>query len=261
MFSWYTELWNAVLESDVAIIGIIMLGGATIGAIIFVLSLLSTILKGTNSKNEAMVRGERFEEYTISDIKKYLKVPTFSNVLIPLNFTVGGVQGTAEADIIFINTKGIFCVECKSHKGDIGTTVEGSLSHKEWNVYGETIDMMRNPFSQTDVHIDKLKKYLESYGVRSDINIINAVIINNKFVFTYFGKTISNTYFLHLKNEKMMLISSALNSGLKAWAKEINNMPDVLTPAEVENISSLISDLQGTEEQRKEHIEYVNKTH
>ncbi len=259
MFNWYFELWENALNSDLALLHMAILGGATLGVLVMIIGIIAPTIKKHAGNADMKRRGEAFEESVLSSLKKYLGVIAIPNVLMQYNNNPGNPD-TTEADMVFVNNKGIFCVECKSHKGWELTTVEGSLSHEDWNVYGQTFGSMRNPFTQNENHISVLKRHLTDAGF-SIPQIHNIVVINNGFRFFYWGKIVEKTDFFPMLNEGKALISLASASGMKSFNKALQSMPSVLSAEEVCALNEYIATLSGNKTQLKEHAKRVAEKH
>lgn len=258
--SWYFNLYNDNITNhgffEGVLIDIVVLG-ITIGIIVAIKVALSFDKEEKDTKK----RGDEFEDDTAYAIKKYVQADTIRNILIPTGETAGNITGTTELDMAFITTKGIFCVECKSHIGSHNTTLCGSLTEKDWKTVGESCDNIRNPFTQNEGHIKALQRFLEKEGLR-DNTFYNIVSINNIFSFSYFGKIYGEkeSYYM-IPNTNKVIITECFGNGFKKWSSELSSYPDVYTKEQVEQLTKCLTTLVGTKEDLKLHVEFLKAKH
>ena len=136
----------------------------TLSLIIFIIVFLAS-----ESTNMPQKRGTAFERKTAQTIKDTFNTIAFQNLLIPNGDFAMGIPGSVEIDMVFITTKGIFCIECKSHIGDAETQITGSLTHDMWRVTGKTFDTTLIP--EMDYCLEDIKKLQEIAQQREkDVN-------------------------------------------------------------------------------------------
>ena len=190
--------------------------------IIFILIIVMFLLISfiaAKSEETPQKRGKIFEKKTVNTIKDELGAEPVQNILLPNGDMVKGITGSTEIDIVFVNKKGIFCVECKSHIGDSNTIVAGSLTHDMWKVEGETFDLFRNPFTQNSGHIKQLTSALQNQ-LSVGLHIYNMVVLNNIFSFSYYGKNSNNKDCYFLPNDNKIILTDARGRGFIQLKKE-----------------------------------------
>lgn len=225
-----------------------------LSSIIFFILLLSSI------SNTPQKRGKVFENQTAKAIKDLFETNVFQNVLLPNNDFVMGVPGSVEIDMVFVTMKGIFCIECKSHIGDAKTQISGSLTHDIWQITGKTFDMLPNPFMQNERHIKSLNRILEKeYHITP--YIYNMVVLNNLFLFSYYGTVSSDKDCYILPNDNKIILTDARGKGFKQLQLELDKYPDVYSSDQVQQLSDIIKSYIGSRKELKEHVLYVQAKH
>lgn len=216
--------------------------------IINVFNGIMIVLRLINSSERAVEKrkikhGNQYERMTSKEFEKYINEKVYQNVLIPC------ADGTTEADMVFVNRKGIFCIECKYHDSSYKPVLEGSLSENEWKV--TTGMTMSNPFRQNDKHVHAIEREIGNY------TIFNMVCSNAPFLFRYFGQEYKSdkTPFLYMKRENKMLMYTWGKDGYVQLKKEMAGMPDTINDSDLARIKEYLSSHEGTEEQRKQHAE------
>ena len=223
--------------------------------IVFVITLFLFII-GSAEDDSRQKRGKDFEKKTAAAIKDIFHTTPFQNLLIPNGDIAMGIPGTTELDMVFVTSKGIFCVECKSHMGSADTTVSGSLTHDMWRVEGRSFDMFRNPFMQNEGHVKFLKKALAEHGI-IEPRIYNTVVLNNLFQFSYFGTIISEKDCYILPHDNKIILTDARGRGFDMLQREFSSYPDIYSENQLKIISDCLKQYVGNKDQRKEHIMYV----
>ncbi|MBP3280726.1 MAG: NERD domain-containing protein [Butyrivibrio sp.] len=236
-----------------------------IGAAVTLISIISGFIFGGIGAVRVKRRGDEFEDMVASKFKKTFNADVVRNLIFykiktsykelkkrPMEIGYEAMAKETEADMAFVCTKGIFCIECKSFKNrDI--PLQGSLNQKVWTrqEYAGTYQM-QNPFNQNYKHVMALKDH-------GFTNIYNIVITNSDFEFTYCGvkrKSLNKPYVGMLKNstEKMALVRQwGFTNGLKLLKEDINSLPDVFTEKEVEQITEKLKTYEATRQERKVH--------
>ena len=222
---------------DIVIISIIFHG---IGLVVHLL-----ITREKDPEGQKLKHGNLYEKMTAEEFEKFIGDKVYRNILIPC------ADATTEADMVFVNKKGIFCVECKYHDKSYKPILVGSLTHDEWMVTDSI--QMPNPFRQNDKHVHAIDKEIGSY------TIFNVVCSSAPYIFRYFGQEYrsESTPCLYMKNEKKILMYTGDYSSYKQLKKKIGEMPDSLNDNDIERIKEYMSSHQGTEEQRKQHAERI----
>ncbi len=217
-------------------------------------------------------RGEDYEERTAGRLKHAFNVPVYRNLLFnKYNEEEASKQGLTieehealmaaetEADMVFVNRKGIFCIECKSRK-DGSDVMTGNLNQSIWNV---SFDQLQNPFDQNYKHV----KAIYEAGITDKSCVYNIVITNAGFKFVYCGldkDSSKEPYFgmLRNKSEMMALVSDGHGrNGIRFFEKDVDNLPDILTDSEVESIREALKSHVATKKERKRHARLMEETH
>lgn len=225
--------------------------------IVFVMAFILFII-GATEDDSTQKRGKDFEKKTAATIRDIFHTVPFQNLLIPNGDIAMGIPGTSELDMVFVTSKGIFCVECKSHIGNADTTVSGSLTHDMWRVEGRSFDMFRNPFMQNEGHIKYLEKVLAEHDI-IEPRIYNTVVLNNLFQFSYFGTIISEKDCYILPHDNKIILTDARGRGFDMLQRELSEHTDIYTEDQMEIISTCLKQYVGSKNQRKKHIMYVHE--
>lgn len=215
--------------------------------ILVILALLVFVIYQTRSTPEQ--RGKDFEAEIARLLKKELHSGVIRNVLLP-----NGTGGTTEIDMVFVNRKGIFCIECKSHIGDDRTTVQGDVTDPFWKFTGAASGSMSNPFEQNAFHVKRLRRFLT--GISPAVPIYNIVVINNRPELTYLGQRI-RTSSGAVPFDNRWIASTAPGYGIHSLTKGIRRQPDVLTDTEAAAIVKVLTSRKGTEKELELHRRYV----
>lgn len=193
-------------------------------------------------------QGNIWEAKVASDIKKYFGLTPYSSVLIP---NKRAKQGKTECDLLFINNKGIFCVECKSKKKVIEAYVNlDSNSYWTFKTYEGAIDSSEksyNPVNQNASHIRALREVLPANY--KNIPIYNVVCTSYNTVVTYQGEEHGNNYSL-LNSEKKLYIGDIKN--LYSYSEML--IP-VMTSSDIELLKNFIGFYVSTKEEMHEFKE------
>lgn len=223
----------------------------TLSLIIFIIVFLAS-----ESTNMPQKRGTAFERKTAQTIKDTFNTIAFQNLLIPNGDFAMGIPGSVEIDMVFITTKGIFCIECKSHIGDAETQITGSLTHDMWRVTGKTFDMFTNPFTQNEQHVRYLKQILAIENIAVPF-IYNTVILNNLFQFSYYGKLSAGKDCYLLPNDNKIILTDTRGRGFFELKREIDKYPDIYSADQIKMLSDLVKRYVGSKKELKEHTLYV----
>lgn len=118
----------------------------------------------------ANVKGDVGEVIISSYLRSEVGTHLVRNIYLPYE------DKTTEIDMLWLTSKGIFCIECKNYSGSIRTDfyedywkVEYSLWHTE---------KLFNPIKQNMRHTSALAELLESYNI--DIEITPVVVFTDK---------------------------------------------------------------------------------
>ncbi len=211
----------------------------------------------------ASARGDGFEDKTAGAIKRYVSSSVQRNILFnktdPKAFYKASVaeqhimaEAETEADMIVVNTKGIFCFECKSRKGKL----VGNSSIPTWEVVrANGKDTMQNPFRQNYKHVQAIKSlgYADVYSI---------VCTNADYVYTYAGvdrTSKSSLYhsFLRNKEREAIMKLGVFSDGMKLFSEDIKSLPDVYTEKEVLDIQGRLKSFEATKKERKFHAKLM----
>lgn len=238
----------------------IFIGTITVTLIGFIIDTIRTL--------DAKKRGDEFEEYVSKKIKRYLGPEVVRNVLFnkigiskrefkknKKEVSIVDLDRETELDMVYVDKKGIFCIECKSFLNrDEKHPIEGSLNTQFWkkNSGGNDAYRFQNPFDQNYKHVKMLKE-------NGFYNVYNVVVTNSHFEFIYCGvkrKSTDKPYvsMLRNKNERMALIRQhGFANGIKEFAKDISSLPDVYSDKEVQEIYDALKKFEASREEREVH--------
>lgn len=171
-------------------------------------------------EEERKMENESFERKVAATL--YPTKPKFHQVFLPLPNGESIV-----ADLVSVNTKGVFCFKCiKCEKDRI---MFGAISDQTWmlkDLNGRTVGELINPLEINLEAIKALQKYLSVDGVFS------VVVTNTWFDIMWQGKRYDD-FCNNILNEGAALLNT---SGLYDFEDAVENLPDILTKEEVERI-------------------------
>jgi hypothetical protein len=233
------------------------------------------LLKRTNAELE----GERYEKVLAKHLSKAFGVKALPNVI----FSKADGEKT-EVDIIFVTTKGLFCVEAKHHmNGDIcNPEAVGEFNGSAWKyrktneVYTENVV---NPIRQNKGHIDALYEMLQGVVPKTAIrnlviqNVASCVIYEGKLYGAslnpiWYGSIPSQYPELQYFSSENYIINRSINllkeantevalydkhiwkTCMKPIVGDLNALPDVLSPREVEQLTGLLQSFVANEAER-----------
>ncbi len=219
--------------------------------------IFKTLLFGGTAK------GDAFEDKTAKAIKRYVTPSVYRNILFnkadPKAFYKASSQeqlamaeAETEADMIIVNRKGVFCFECKSRKGKL----VGNSSVPNWDVIRPNgRDTMQNPFRQNYKHVQAVKAL--GYDC-----VYSVICTNADYVYTYAGidKTSKNSLyhsFLRNREREAIMKLGLFSEGMRDFAKDIKDLPDVYAESEVIDIQNRIKSLEATKKERKFHAKLM----
>ncbi|MCF0109647.1 MAG: NERD domain-containing protein [Erysipelotrichaceae bacterium] len=170
------------------------------------------------------------------------------------NLYIPRPNGTTEADIVYITSKGIFVIESKNYAGYIF----GSGNHKHWTVslytgknylgFKTTTKLkLYNPVWQNSTHINALRNYLQG-----NIKYYSLIVFSDRASLMEINVNKPYTYVIN-KSDLGSVISNI-------WRRE----QDTLTESDINRIASRLAPLQGANKQKKdEHLQsmYVRQHH
>ena len=207
------------------------------------------VIKESLESNEDRIQakkeraGSTWETRIAQDIDKYLNVPVFRNVLIPTKTQ----YATTECDIVFVNKKGVFCVECKHRSGvDVAFFKVDDEYIESFDKAGHPINndyKYLNPIIQNKNHIKWLKESLP----KKNIPVYNVICTNYDIKLNYMGITrIGNEFGAidMLRTEEGLFIGS-----IRFLKDALMQMPDVLAPDDVLLLEHAISFYSATEDE------------
>lgn len=196
--------------------------------------------------------GKKYEKLVAKILRNKLNVKVLRNVLIPSNRVP---LGKTEADMVFVSTKGVFCIECKHRtfesEYDEQTDGWGRYNSEDWPI-------MKNPFIQNRTHI----KALNTLIPETENKTFNTVIVNYNWSLDFMGLSLSaknnnglgilrseNAFMV--KIERSSVFSRILDPGIYEFKKELQKMPDILTKDEVKEIYDQLSKYKATRRDMK----------
>lgn len=181
--------------------------------------------------------GEKVERKTKLFLESNFKFPALQGVIFKTDYGM-----TSESDIIQVNKKGIFVVECKYRNGDIS----GSAKSDVWEVYErDGTKTMPNTVRQNFYHIKAMSNYLKEQNVEiEDIPVYNISVI--------FGEG---------KREQAKDINNSKIKVYSGWGElnELKKLPDTLDVNIIKRIHKLLSHNVANEEEKKRHKELINE--
>lgn len=192
--------------------------------------------KEKEKDNEYYMTGDKLEKKVKLYIENTFHQPALKNVIFNTSYGID-----SEVDVIQVNKKGIFIIECKYRNGDIS----GSAKSDVWDVSSkDEISTMPNTIRQNYYHIKAMKSYLEQYSINmKDIPIYNISIIYGE------GK---RDQAKDLSNKTIKMYSSLKD------LEDLIKLPDVLNKAYIKRIHSLLSMKIAKKKDIEAHIKLIN---
>lgn len=118
----------------------------------------------------ANVKGDVGEVVISSYLRSEVGTRLVRNIYLPYE------DKTTEIDMLWLTSRGIFCIECKNYSGSIRTDFYEDYWKVEYNLWHT--EKLFNPIKQNMRHTSTLAELLESYNI--DIEIIPVVIFTDK---------------------------------------------------------------------------------
>lgn len=209
---------------------------------IFVIAFFILYIKGEDKRN--LKYGENYEKNIVDLIKKVFEVNVYRSVLIFIE-----PNRSTEIDIVFVNTKGIFCIECK-YRNNVETRYI-NLDNNEW-YEGE------NALEQNKHHVYHFKK-----NITAEFPVFNIVMFNHPFQIKYLNNIYNsgkNSCFslLHTR-EPIAIVSNDIydKKAMQKFKKETDELPDKLTNDDIQRIEKEIESHVATIEQHRDHAKRV----
>lgn len=203
-------------------------------------------IMGSDAKKKR--NGEKYESFISRLLYKTFGVMPIRNILLQ-NF-----DDETELDMVFVNKKGVFAIECKYHSKKYSPILTGSLNDDIWRV-GSNMTM-QNPFNQNHKHIKFLEELI---GVKY---IYSIVYTSCPFNFKFFGMVRDSKkepLFDMLNSEHKAIIQDNetmfLHRGTKHFFTSVLNLPDIYTDKEVKNICTKLSSMQMNRKERKAYAQ------
>jgi hypothetical protein len=202
-------------------------------ASLLIFLLIGMLLPG-RPEDTSLQKGRHFEDWSA----KYLSGLTGKSVYRNLVISRGNGQ-TAEIDIAFMSSRGLFCVECKTRKA----SVTGTFPEDDWTVCtrGGTFPL-RDPVKQNYCHIRALRAFLSRHGIK-DVPIRNLVYIECDAL-NYSGPQSDD------------ILVTDWYGRIRKW---YIGLPEVCDPATVRAIDSLLESAQADPETIQNHIENIRR--
>lgn len=186
--------------------------------------------------------GDDYERLVAKNIGNRLGETVYRNVLIDKG------RGKTEADMIFINNKGVFCVECKYRTDE--PQLSGNVADDTFrmNYYNSGSGEFDNPAKQNRGHINALAEKLNIHPG----NIYNVVVTNMPFelqTYKNIYKSSKTPCFLYKPLNTFYVRDKESGKGSKALDKEIQQMDTVFTAEEVELYKNTVNGMVATEDE------------
>lgn len=257
LLSWYIGLYLDNFHKYGLIAGFfvnVVLLGITI-TIFFTLQYIYRCIHDSPNKV-----GARYEELVSNVIKKHLKTKTLHSLLLPCDFTP---LKKTEADMVFINQKGVFCCECKHRSfNDLEHVPYIKLMSDTWVLDPQNGISLHNPFIQNKTHIAALADNVPL----SAKGIYNMVIVNFEWTFSHLGlefRSFENKGLAPLEGEGSFLlkinkeylfrfVTKMLDPGIITFKNHLESMPDIYTAAEVEQLYTELKKYEATKKQLRQ---------
>lgn len=118
----------------------------------------------------ANVKGDVGEVIISSYLRSEVGTYLVRNIYLPYE------DKTTEIDMLWLTSKGIFCIECKNYSGTIKTDFYDDYWLVEYNSWHT--EKLFNPIKQNMRHTYALSDLLESYGI--DIEVTPVVVFTDK---------------------------------------------------------------------------------
>ena len=215
-----------------------------IGAVIYALCEPKINARADKIREEAKIKeGEKYEFSVSKKLEKALGTEILRNIII--EFDNGS---STEIDLLFVNRKGIFVIECKSR---VHPHIFGVFNENVWH-NGEY--EFENPLMQNARHIRALS-HLDFSPQKNDI-YRNVIITNTENEVIYFGKAYKGE-FIAIPEYDSMIVSTKTSNGISLFANAVASMPDILTPKEVATTIDALRDFQADAEAKARHVSYV----
>lgn len=238
---WVLEFYIRNIQEKGIILGLVVNTLSTSFVAMAVVS-ICTLYKSITEEKRLQKKGTRYEEKVGKNIEKYMGDKVYHNILLPL-----GNGDTTEIDMVFVNTKGIFCVECKYRSG---ITIECDTSFDDiWCIDGRGMD---NPFCQNRNHVRHLNTYIEKeFG--NPIPIWNVVVTNPFLRVKRMGVVTYKDF--HKLSQGRFLLSMSGNgkSVLKDMKRALEDEPQVLSENDVLTVQNLLDNKCASERELNEH--------
>lgn len=222
--------------------------GFIIGGIInyVIVTILFCIVVVIIPEKRTKKKAEKLEKKSAKEFLKYVP-QAYPNVIM---HDVNG--NTFEMDIAFATKKGIFCVECKHHGGNMYVT--GSVDGQNWFLEGDMRPVnITNPLRQNYGHIYKLLRVLNA-----DIPCFNIAVTDVSFYLMCFGveRSSRDNSMLHIKADDAFVLYHT-SDAYKQLFEKMEEFPDVLTDDTVKSINDLLEKHIADKETQKKHKQYV----
>ena len=210
--------------------------------------------------------GEKYEKRMYGCVKDKLRLACIPSTVIPnallfcgnnkadfnrvRNAYINGGRRvpdqTCEIDLLIINRKGIFCIECKAQESENFWPLMGGVHEAKWNYrkkYGEKGVDKDNPIRQNVFHCNVLKKIV---GDKNIVNIFskNLTWHDLKVVLAYDKRYIKLNLFKNfcfLEKEKIPSYVTIDAGGMKKMIRKMKRMPNLYDKDEVQRIVEKIN--------------------
>lgn len=196
--------------------------------------------------------GQKYEKLVAKVLKNKLNAKVLRNVLIPFDRVP---LGKIEVPMVFVSTKGVFCIECRymvfESEYNEQTDGWGRYNSEDWAI-------MKNPFIHNLTHIKALNILIP----KTENKVFNTVIVNYNWSLDFMGLSLSaknnnglgilrseNAFMI--KIERSSIFSRILDPGIYEFKKELQKMSDILTKDEVKEIYEQLSTHKATKRDMK----------
>ncbi len=191
--------------------------------------------------------GRKYEKLVDRLIYSYGTV--FRNVVMILGHSDKGLEYSAEADMILINSKGIFVFECKSRENWTSRFYSVTDNWILSNDFGDT-EVIECPFTQNEKHIAHLKALLGNQ------TFFNVVVTNLKYEMILeagYRDSYENSRISTYGDNKILLYADKSTFSLRKFKKYISTLPDVYTKQQIRAIEDILRPISNNYELSQRH--------
>ena len=220
---------------------------AAFESVIYIVFKLPKDIKEGVMGREAYI-GDKYEKRVKKKLENAFNTDILRGLLLPNEHVEGG---KTEADLVFVNTKGVFCIECKCREA--GKYVMSFFDE------GISIINLRNPFKQNKAHITAINNILSN----SEVPVYNVFCMNSPVTVLYLMDKYSTeerngSYYIPREKAFFIHIPTAndrvpIYNGIKTFKKLCKGLPDVYSKEDVKKVFTELKKYQAT---KLEHYEF-----